>query len=66
GIFGKITRNRSSNILVRAVIVVASLVVMFHPSHMVSLVVALIVVPAIFYGVMRHRKIAPPDIEVQS
>jgi hypothetical protein len=39
---------------------------MFHPNHVVSLVVAVIVVPAIFYGVMRHRKIAPPDSAVQS
>jgi TRAP transporter 4TM/12TM fusion protein len=65
GIFGKIARTRTSNIIMRAVIVVASLVVMFHPNHIVSLVVAVIVVPAVFFGVMRHRKIAPPDSEVQ-
>ena len=65
GIFGKIARTRTSNIIIRAVIVVASLVVMFHPNHIVSLVVAVIVVPAVFIGVMRHRKIAPPDREVQ-
>lgn len=65
GIFGKIARTRTSNIIIRAVIVVASLVVMFHPNHIVSLVVAVIVVPAVFIGVMRHRKIAPPDSEVQ-
>jgi TRAP transporter 4TM/12TM fusion protein len=66
GIFGKIARTRTLNIILRAVIVVASLVVMFHPNHMLSLVVAVIVVPVIFYGVMRHRKIAPLDSQVQS
>jgi hypothetical protein len=28
--------------------------------------VAVIVVPATFYGVIRHRKVAPPESELQS
>ena len=60
GIFGKFADNTASNIVVRAALALASLVVMFHPSTNVSIVVAVVVVLATFYGVIRHRKIAPP------
>jgi hypothetical protein len=39
---------------------------MFHPDGNVSLMVAVIVVPATLFGVIRHRKIAPPKSETQS
>jgi TRAP transporter 4TM/12TM fusion protein len=64
-IFGKISRNRSSNMLLRAVLAGASFVIMFHPNGNVSLMVAVIVLPATVYGVIRHRKLAPPKGEPQ-
>jgi TRAP transporter 4TM/12TM fusion protein len=65
-IFGKIARNRTSNIILRAVLALASFVIMFHPDGNVSLMVAVIVLPGTFYGVIRHRRIAPPKSELQS
>jgi len=65
-IFGKFSLNRGSNVIMRAALALASFVVMFHPNATVSIMVAVIVVPATFYGVIRHRKIAPPKDELQS
>jgi hypothetical protein len=64
-IFGKIAHNRRANIILRAVIALASFVMMFHPDRDVSLMVAVIVLPATVYGVIRHRKLAPPKEEFQ-
>jgi hypothetical protein len=65
-IFGKFSRNRASNVIMRAALALATFVVMFHPDGNVSLMVAVIVVPATLFGVIRHRKIAPPKSETQS
>jgi len=65
-IFGKFSRNRASNVIMRAALALASFVVMFHPDGNVSLMVAVIVVPATLFGVIRHRKIAPPKNGVLS
>ena len=66
-IFGKFSRNRGSNIIVRAALALASFVIMFHPnSHMCRWWWRDRVVPVTFYGVVRHRKIAPPKDELQS
>ena len=65
-IFGKFSLNRGSNVIMRAALALASFVVMFHPNTTVSIMVAVIVVPVTFYGVIRHRKIAPPKDELQS
>ena len=64
-IFGKFSLNRGSNVIMRAALALASFVVMFHPNTTVSIMVAVIVVPVTFYGVIRHRKIAPPKSEPQ-
>jgi TRAP transporter 4TM/12TM fusion protein len=64
-IFGKFSLNRGSNVIMRAALALASFVVMFHPNTTVSIMVAVIVVLATFYGVIRHRKIAPPKSEPQ-
>jgi TRAP transporter 4TM/12TM fusion protein len=60
GIFGTFSDNTASNILVRAALALASFVVMFHSSTNVSIAVAVVVLLVTFYGVIRHRKIAPP------
>jgi TRAP-type uncharacterized transport system fused permease subunit len=65
-IFGKFSYNQISNIIMRAALALASFVVLFHPKTNVPIMVAVIVVLATFYGVIRHRKIAPPDRELQS
>ncbi len=62
-IFGKISNNRAINIIVRAALALASFVIMFHPNSNVSLMVVVVVVPVTFYGVLRHREIAPPKSE---
>jgi len=65
-IFGKFSLNRGSNVIMRAALALASFVVMFHPDGKVSLMVAVIVLPATVYGVKRHRMIAPPKNGLQS
>lgn len=65
-IFGKFSDNQVSNIIMRAVLALASFVVLFHPQTNVSIIVALIVLLATFYGVIRHRKIAPPKEVIQT
>jgi TRAP transporter 4TM/12TM fusion protein len=64
-IFGKFARNRTSNMILCAMLALASFVIIFYPDGNVSLIVAVIVVPVTVYGVIRHRKIAPPKNELQ-
>jgi TRAP transporter 4TM/12TM fusion protein len=64
-VFGRFVRNRGSDLMWRAALALASFVVMFHPDGNVSLMVAVIVLPATVYGVKRHRMIAPPKSGVQ-
>jgi hypothetical protein len=65
-IFGKFARSRGSNMILRALLALASFVIIFYPDSKISLIVALIVVPVTVYGVIRHRKIAPPKEELRS
>jgi TRAP-type uncharacterized transport system fused permease subunit len=65
-IFGRINRNRGSDIMLRAAFALAALVILFHPNGFVSLVVAAIVLPATIYGVVQHQRIAPPKDKLQS
>lgn len=64
-IFGRFVHNRGSDFMWRAVLGLASFVVMFHPDGAVSLAMAVIVLPATVYGVKRHQIIAPPKGEPQ-
>jgi TRAP transporter 4TM/12TM fusion protein len=64
-IFGRFVRNRGSDLMWRAALALASLVVMFHPDGAVSLAMAVIVLPATVFGVRRHQIIAPPKGEPQ-
>ena len=65
-IFGQFARNWGSNVMLRAALALASFVVIFTPDGNVSLMVAVFLLPAIVYGVIRHRQIAPPKSEPQS
>lgn len=62
-IFGKFTLGRSADISLRVALSIASLVIMFYPNGSVSLLAAVVVLPATVYGVSRHRKIASPKDE---
>jgi TRAP transporter 4TM/12TM fusion protein len=62
-IFGKFSRSRGANVMLRTALAIASLVILFHPNGAVSLLVAAIVLPATVYGVTIHQKIAPPKDE---
>ncbi|MBU1183524.1 MAG: TRAP transporter fused permease subunit [Pseudomonadota bacterium] len=64
-IFGKFVHGRGSNIMLRAALGLASLVVLFHPDKNVSLMLAVIVLPATIYGVIRHRRSALLESDLQ-
>ncbi|MHB8091590.1 MAG: TRAP transporter permease [Syntrophales bacterium] len=59
-IFGKFTLRLWTNIMLRAVLAIAAMVILFYPNGIVALVVAMIVLPVTIYGVTLHVKIAPP------
>jgi TRAP transporter 4TM/12TM fusion protein len=61
-IFGMFVRERGMRIMLNVIIAAISLLILFHPNGNVSQIAAAIVLPAVIYGVVRHRKIAPPDI----
>ncbi len=63
-IFGKFSWNRSADIIMRVALAAVSFGMIFHPEDNLATILAVIVVPATFYGVIRHRKIAPPDAVV--
>jgi TRAP-type uncharacterized transport system fused permease subunit len=65
-IFGKFVRGWSSNMMLRVVLAIASLMVLFYPSGKISLLVALIILPVVIYGVRCHQRIAPPESEPQT
>jgi TRAP-type uncharacterized transport system fused permease subunit len=58
--FGRFIRNKGANMLLRAALALISFIVMFHPDIDISLTAAVFVLPATIYGVLRHRKVAPP------
>jgi TRAP transporter 4TM/12TM fusion protein len=59
--FGHFVTNRSADILYKAALALASFVVMFHPDQEVALLVAAVVLPAVIFGVYRHRLISSPE-----
>ena len=64
--FGRIFRNRGSDVMLRAALALVSLVVMLHPNGNVALGAAVLVVPATIYGTLCHRRIAPPKSGLHS
>ncbi len=64
-IFGRFVNNRGADIMWRAALALVSLVVMLHPDDKLAMVTAAFVLPAMIYGVWRHRRIAPPKGEFQ-
>ena len=64
--FGRIVRNRGSDVMLRAALALASFVVMLHPDGNVAIGAAVVVVPAAIYGTYRHGLIARPKSGLQS
>jgi hypothetical protein len=63
--FGRFIENKGDNILLRAALALACIVVMYHPNGNIAMVVAAFVLPATFIGVRRHRVIAQPKSELK-
>jgi surface polysaccharide O-acyltransferase-like enzyme len=58
--FGRMLRTRGSDVMLRAVLALFSLVVMLYPDDTVALGAAVVVMLATFYGTYRHGLIARP------
>jgi len=58
--FGRLLENPLGDILLRTAIAFFAFVTMFHPDTNVATVSAVLALAATIYGVMRHRRIAPP------
>jgi len=61
--FGRFLEHPAGDILLRVALALVAFVTMFHPDDRVATAAAVFVLPAIIFGVMRHRRIAPPKSE---
>lgn len=59
-IFGRLAVSQGASVALRLALALACLLVMFHPDARFAWMVAPLVVPAIVFGVARHRRLAPP------
>jgi TRAP-type uncharacterized transport system fused permease subunit len=64
--FGRFAENPRGDIVLRAVLAFFAFVTMFHPDTEVATASAAFALAATIYGVMRHRRIAPPRGELLS
>jgi TRAP-type uncharacterized transport system fused permease subunit len=58
--FGRIVENPAGDILLRSVLILVAFVALFYPDDTVSAATAAFVLVATIFGVLRHRRIAPP------
>ncbi|MHB9098314.1 MAG: TRAP transporter permease [Syntrophales bacterium] len=65
-LFGRFFRSWRADMTVRVVFALASFLVLFQPNDNFARMMAVIVLPAVIYGVVRHRRIAPPKSEVEA
>ncbi len=59
-LFGRYMKNAASDILLRSMLALFSLVCMLHPDDRWSMATAAVVLPAILIGIWRHQQIASP------
>ena len=59
GMFGRLVENPAADLLLRAVLILASFIALFYPDDTVSAAVAAFVLAASIFGIVRHRRIAP-------
>jgi TRAP-type uncharacterized transport system fused permease subunit len=64
--FGRMVENPAGDILLRSVLILAAFVALFYPDDTVSAATAALVLVATIFGVLRHRKIAPPKGGLQA
>ncbi|MBA4423830.1 MAG: TRAP transporter permease DctM/Q [Syntrophus sp. (in: bacteria)] len=64
--FGRFFSNWKSDTTIRVAYALVSCLMLFHPNDTVARILAVIVLPAIVYGVVRHCRIAPPKSEPQT
>ncbi len=58
--FGRFLANPGANIILRAALALLSLAVMFNPDGGMAMAAAAVTIPAIIFGIWRHRLVAPP------
>jgi TRAP transporter 4TM/12TM fusion protein len=58
--FGRFVASNGANIALKAALALGAFVVIFHPDDMMALLAAAVVVPAVIFGITRHRAIAGP------
>jgi TRAP transporter 4TM/12TM fusion protein len=66
GMFGRLVENPVGDILLRALLILVAFVALFYPDDNVSAATAAFVLAAIIFGVLRHRRIAPPKGGLQA
>jgi TRAP-type uncharacterized transport system fused permease subunit len=62
--FGRYVTNAASDILLRSMLALFSLVCMLHPDDRWSMATAAVVLPAILIGIWRHQHIASPKTAI--
>ena len=58
--FGRLLRNRATDLLARAAIALLGLVVILHPDEALALAAAAALLPLTVWGTWRHRRLAAP------
>lgn len=58
--FGRFLENPAGDVLLRTLFILAAFAALFYPDDNVSAVIAAAVLVATIFGVVRHRRIAPP------
>ena len=58
--FGRIVRNRGSDMMVRVALALVSMVVMFHPNDTLALWTGVVLLPAVIYCTHRHQTVGRP------
>jgi TRAP-type uncharacterized transport system fused permease subunit len=66
GMFGRLVENPAGDILLRTVLILAAFGALFYPDDKVSAAIAAFVLATTIFGVMRHRRIAPPKGGLQA
>jgi TRAP-type uncharacterized transport system fused permease subunit len=61
--FGRFFVDWRMDAVIRVVYALASCLMLFHPNDNFARIMAVIVLPAVIYGVVRHTRIAPPKGE---
>ena len=64
--FGRFAESPTGDILLRVALGVFAFITLFHPDDEMAMAAAAVVLPATIFGVMRHRRIAPPKSELQT